>query len=192
MSEPNAPRAGSDSLDAVSQTARIGMGGSLYDGLTTAEWYTPPHVFDALGLRFHLDPCAPPGGVPWLPAAVSYSLPHDGLRREWAGRVWLNPPYGRETSKWVDRLVDHGNGVALVFARTDAAWAQRAIKWADAVCLIAGRLSFIDGTGRERKGHNAAAASMLLGYGECADAVLDCGLGIPFRPPVREAVRRVA
>lgn len=166
--------------DAV---ARIGMGGANYDGATSCEWYTPDWLFDALGLEFDLDPCAPAGGLDWIPAKRFMSIDDDGLKQPWAGRVWLNPPYGREAAKWVDRLVEHGDGVALVFARTDAAWAQRAI--ASGVCLIAGRISFIDGAdqARARKGHNAAAASMLLGYGPtCGPAVVNAGLGISFRP----------
>lgn len=167
----------------------IGMGGALHDPeRRSVEWYTPPHIFDALGLAFDLDPCAPAGGVPWIPAAEHYSAADDGLARPWRGRVWLNPPYGREAAAWVRRLVEHGDGLALVFARVDAAWAQDAIRAADAVCLIAGRLSFIDGRGADRRGHNAAAGSMLLAYGaECADAVMASGLGITFNPRIQEA-----
>jgi hypothetical protein len=164
------------------------MGGALHDsGLRSVEWFTPPHIFDALGLTFDLDPCAPAGGVPWIPAAAHYSTEDDGLSRRWEGRVWLNPPYGREAAEWVDRLVAHGDGVALVFVRSDAVWAQRAIKTATAVCLIAGRLRFVDGTtrmnDRSRKVQCAANGSMLLAYGdECAAALIDSGLGVCFRP----------
>lgn len=156
------------------------FGGDLIDG-SSVEWYTPPRVFTALGLRFDLDPCAPVGGVPWLPADRHYSKTDDGLSRPWRGRVWLNPPYGTQTVEWIERLARHGNGIALVFARTDTGWAQQAIGSADAVCLIAGRLSFIAGHERGGKGHNAAAASMLLAWGDdCAEALRGCGLGLTF------------
>jgi DNA N-6-adenine-methyltransferase (Dam) len=159
----------------------LGMGGALHSG-TSAEWWTPPHIFDALGLDFSLDPCAPAGGVPWVPAREVLSIDQDGLSCPWLGRVWLNPPYGRETPRWVDRLIAHGDGVALVFARVDAAWAQRALTAAGAVCFIAGRLSFLDGRLQDRVGHNAAASSMLLGFGEeCSRAVATCGLGVVAR-----------
>lgn len=154
----------------------LGMGGRLRAG-ASAEWWTPEHVTDALGLAFDLDPCGPDGGVPWLPVARTIALPNDGLSEAWDGRVWLNPPYGRETPAWVDRLIEHGDGVALVFARTDAQWGQRALARADAVCFI-GRLSFVDGHRPERKRHNAANSSMLLAFGaKCAEAVRTCGLG---------------
>lgn len=158
----------------------MGMGGRLLAG-GSDEWYTPPSIFDALGVRFDLDPCAPRGGVPWVPADRHYSIEDDGLSQPWTGRVWLNPPYGAATAAWVQRLARHGAGIALVFARTETAWGQAAIASADAVCFITGRLSFIAGASAEQRGHNAAAPSMLLAYGEtCAEAVRHSGLGLTF------------
>ena len=160
-----------------------GMGGALLDPeQRSVEWYTPPHIFAALGISFDLDPCAPVGGVPWIPAAAHYSREDDGLKRPWDGRVWLNPPYGREAALWVDRLVQHGDGIALVFSRTDAAWFQRAAAAADAVCFIAGRLSFVAGTLlQQQRGHNAAAGSVLLAFGRGnAGALRRCGLGLVY------------
>ncbi len=95
------------------------MGGHArgYEG-RTVEWYTPPGIFEALGLKFDLDPCAPACGLPWIPAARFYSLPDDGLVKPWEGRVWVNPPYGPHAAKWMRRLAAHGDGIALVFART--------------------------------------------------------------------------
>jgi hypothetical protein len=77
---------------------------------STDEWFTPPEVFDALGIDFDLDPAAPPSGVPWIPANRHFSKADDGLTQPWTGRVWLNPPYGRETRRWLARLAEHGDG----------------------------------------------------------------------------------
>ena len=60
---------------------------------TTDEWYTPKEIIDALG-KFDLDPCAPVKPL-WQTAETMYNKKHDGLTKEWAGRVWLNPPYSR-------------------------------------------------------------------------------------------------
>jgi hypothetical protein len=150
----------------------------------TPEWFTPPHVFDALGIGFDLDVCAPPGGVPWIPAARHFTEADDGLAQLWEGRVWMNPPYGRVTGVWMRKLAAHGNGVGLVFARTDVAWWHETVPRADAVCFFNGRLWFVPGDGQAAPG-NAGAPSALVAYGSgCADAVRRSGLGIVYGRPL--------
>ncbi|HSS34294.1 MAG TPA: DNA N-6-adenine-methyltransferase [Solirubrobacterales bacterium] len=143
----------------------------------SVEWYTPPELFAALGLTFDLDPASPPGGLPWVPAVQHFSRDDDGLSRPWHGRVWLNPPYGRRVGEWLDRLAVHGDGMALVFARTDTAWFERAFRAATAACFVRGRLHFISGDGRPAPGP-AAAPSLLLAYGlSCSLALAASELG---------------
>ena len=55
------------------------------------EWYTPPFIFDALGLEFDLDPCSP-GEDHWVPATTVYTS--GGIERDWFGTVFMNPPFG--------------------------------------------------------------------------------------------------
>lgn len=155
------------------------------------EWWTPPWVFQALGFEFDLDPCSPPApAAPWIPAERRISLPDDGMRQEWGGRVWLNPPYGRETARWVNRLREHDEGgIALVFARIDTPWAQSAMAEADAVCFVRGRVEFVPGPGavvRRGDGRSRSGApSMLLAFGgDCAVAVERAGIGVVYRDPV--------
>lgn len=62
---------------------------------TTDEWYTPKEIIDALG-KFDLDPCAPVKPL-WQTATQMYNKNHDGLTKDWVGRVWLNPPYSRHS-----------------------------------------------------------------------------------------------
>lgn len=38
---------------------------------TTCEWFTPPEMFDALGIDFDLDPAAPPGSPAWVKPSPS-------------------------------------------------------------------------------------------------------------------------
>ena len=90
----------------------------------TDEWLTPPQLLKALG-PFDLDPCAPVER-PWPTARVHYTRSDDGLAQRWFGFVWLNPPYGQATGRWLERLHLHGDGLALVFARTETAWFQGA------------------------------------------------------------------
>jgi hypothetical protein len=149
------------------------------------DWYTPPHVFEQLGLVFDLDPASPPGGLPWIPAARHYSRADDGLAQPWEGRVWMNPPYGADAAGWLGRLTEHyesgnGDGVALIFARTDVAWWHEVVPRASAVCFLRGRLQFIDHELNKAPGA-AAAPSALIAFGEeCADAVAASGLGMTF------------
>lgn len=85
---------------------------------TTDDVYSPPHIFERLGLQFDIDVCAPPGGLPWVPARRHYSVEDDGLTSPWTGLVWMNPPYSNP-GPWVKKWLDHGDGVALVpFAKS--------------------------------------------------------------------------
>jgi hypothetical protein len=78
------------------------------------EHYTPKIVFDCLNLTFGTDVCAPVGGVPWIPAINYYDKQRNGLEMPWFDLVWMNPPFS-EPTPWVDKFIEHGNGVALLF-----------------------------------------------------------------------------
>lgn len=149
--------------------------GLAHDRTTGKEdWLTPPHILRALG-QFDLDPCAPLQR-PWDMAARHLTITDNGLTQAWAGRVWLNPPYGNETDKWMRRLAEHGDGLALIFARTETAsffpWV-----WdhADAIMFLKGRLRFWTREGKE--GGTAGAPSCLVAYGKNnSDVLRRCGL----------------
>ena len=105
--------------------------GAQQEQATSDDYYTPAWVFEALGLTFDIDVCAPPSGIPWIPAAQFFTKADDGLAQSWRGRVWMNPPYSNP-SPWVDRFILHANGVTLVpFAKS--AWFDRLWSAADAV-----------------------------------------------------------
>lgn len=144
------------------ETKGIGGHQRAYKGATD-DWLTPPEIIKALG-SFDLDPCCPPV-MPWPTAAQRYTVSDDGLANEWAGRVWLNPPYGPATGKWMKRLADHGDGVALIFARTETEMFFREVwKRADAILFIEGRLHFHYPDGK-RAAFNSGAPSVLVAYG---------------------------
>lgn len=118
----------------------------------TVDWWTPPWIFNALGLSFDLDPCSPKGGVPWIPVKEHISLPDDGLLHPWYGLVWLNPPYGDKTPNWLEKMHNYRNGISLVFARTDCLWFHDYVAKADAILYLKGRVKFIDGLGLTKGG----------------------------------------
>lgn len=174
-----------DGIPDVAQDVRDGWAHPhAPNGGASVDWWTPPHVFDALGLTFDLDVCAPQGGVPWIPAAEHIALPRDGLTEPWSGRVWCNPPYGAGVGRWLGRLRDHGHGVALVFSRTDVRWWHAVVPDASAVCFVEGRITFLPGDGSTPPG-NSGGPSALIAFGaDCAEAVARSGLGITYGRPL--------
>lgn len=127
------------------------------------EWLTPPDLIKSLG-EFDLDPCSPINR-PWPTAKKHYTIEDMGLMQDWEGRVWMNPPYGEETGDWLGKLRLHGNGIALVFGRTDTQYFQEYVfKVADALFFIRGRLKFYHVTGKQAK-DSAGAPSVLIAYG---------------------------
>jgi hypothetical protein len=131
------------------------------------EWLTPPNIISTLG-PFDLDPCAPlEHERPWATAAEHFTIEDDGLdpALPWSGRVWCNPPYGDATGDWLRRLADHGNGIALIFARTETeAFFDTVWNRADAIAFLRGRLHFHHLSGH-RAEQNAGAPSVLVAYG---------------------------
>lgn len=140
------------------------------------EWLTPQWLIEAVG-PFDLDPCSPVDR-PWPTAARHYTKDDDGLAQPWAGTVWLNPPYSAlDCRAWLTRLVEHGDGIALVFSRTETRWFRDLI-WsaADAVLFLEGRLFFHLPCGTKGK-HSAGHGSVLAAYGaKAVDRLLGCGL----------------
>lgn len=64
----------------------------------TCEWSTPKALYEALEVEFgpfDLDPC--PKGYDGL---------WSGLTESWEGRVYMNPPYGRQIGKWVKKAYE--------------------------------------------------------------------------------------
>lgn len=150
------------------------------------EWFTPPNIFEALGLEFDLDPCSPGEGKDFVPAKKRFTIEDDGLSQPWEGTVFCNPPYGRETAKWMQRMAWHNNGIALVFARTDPAWFQDLAHTMDTVLFIRGRVRFYAGN-TTSQGSTPGAGSMLIAWGERASkALLHSGLGVAMKVVGRE------
>ena len=142
------------------------MGSHQSARAVTTSWLTPPEVIAALG-PFDLDPCAAPSPRPWPTATRHIELPEDGLAADWGNSfVWLNPPYSFAAWQWLDKLADHGNGIALVFARTETEGFVRTVwRRASGVLFLHGRLHFHHSDGTRARA-NSGAPSCLIAYGE--------------------------
>jgi hypothetical protein len=134
------------------------------------EWYTPAHVFDALGVTFDLDVSAPPEGPRHVP--TSAFLHEASLTAQWRGFIWMNPPFGGRNGlvPWLDTFFAHGDGIALTPDRTSAPWWQDAADRADALLLTRGRIKFErpDGT----TGNSPGAGVTLFAAGKRGAAAL--------------------
>jgi hypothetical protein len=156
-----------------------GMSGHQSHAMLKDEWLTPPSIISKLG-SFDLDPCSPIDR-PWDTAKTHYTLIDDGLNKDWFGRVWCNPPYGKEAAVWLSRMAFHGSGISLIFARTetkmffDHVWGK-----ATGLLFIKGRLYFHHVNGSKAKS-NAGAPSVLISYGENdANYLMNCGIDGKF------------
>lgn len=109
--------------------------------LTADDYYTPAWVFEAMGLTFDMDVCAPPGGVSWVPAQRFLTMADDGLSSEWSGRVWMNPPYS-QAAHWVPKFIEHRHGVCLL-PHAKSAWHPRIWSAADGIVNPDHRVNFV-------------------------------------------------
>lgn len=178
-----------------------GMGGHQSAASNTDVWLTPPELLAVLGGpdSFDLDPCAAID-QPWATARQHYTVADNGLLKPWHGRVWHNPPYQTGViGRFMRRMVEHGKGISLIFARTETEVFHETVwRAADAMLFLEGRLFFHvnEDTAFERKGKeplqvrrgekapaNAGAPSVLCAYGpEDADVLASCGLPGAFVP----------
>lgn len=130
----------------------------------TDEWYTPPHVFEAMGVEFDIDVASPGANVtPWIPAREFYM--RYSLVRGWSGFVWMNPPFGGRNgiAPWLEKFFDHGNGVALTPDRTSAPWWQDYAPRADALLFVRSKIKFIGADGMP--GRSPAQGTTLMAAG---------------------------
>ncbi len=141
---------------------------------TNQAWTSPPSLLEAIYSvykKIDLDPCSPTKirKVAPVKAKRYYTKQEDGLAQPWFGVVYMNPPYGVEIKKWVQkasREVAKGNArtvIGLVPAKTDTAW------WLDSVTAENVKVLFLRGRlyfGGHQKGSGAAPfASALILWG---------------------------
>jgi len=153
---PHPAALSADDAQTIAEAPQAAVGDSergrmdVHFSSESPEHYTPQIVIDAvldcLG-EIDLDPCSNSHHSPQIPAANHYTRDDDGLAQQWAGRVYMNPPYGREIGPWVEKLCsEHEAGnvaaaIALVPARTDTQWFKRLQDYC--WCAVEGRLRFV-------------------------------------------------
>ena len=120
-------------------------------GLFTSDkdnWQTPKWLFDKLNkhFKFDLDVCADDLNA----LCDKYYTSYDScLDKDWEMCNFMNPPYGREISKFVKKAYDEWlnndcTTVALLPARTDTKWFHNSIYNKSHIYFIRGSLKFND------------------------------------------------
>jgi ParB-like chromosome segregation protein Spo0J len=124
------------------------------------EWFTPPQYVDmarSLLGEIDLDPASNAyANEKVVHAGIYYDIQTNGLDQEWAGRVWLNPPYGRDEGgsnqeAWSRRLIEQyeagitKEAVLLVNANTEAKWFQPLYNYL--ICFTNHRIRFYNTEG---------------------------------------------
>ncbi len=133
------------------------------------KWQTPNKVFNKLNEEFNftLDPCCQHDSA----KCKKYYTPiEDGLSQSWEGEaVFVNPPYGRELRKWVEKCYNEGQKentkvVMLIPSRTDTTYFHDFIYHKSEIRFIRGRIKFINPT-TKKAGDSAPFGSMVVVYG---------------------------
>jgi ParB family chromosome partitioning protein len=159
---------------------RFATGSHVSANTGVPEWYTPGDYIETarkvLG-DIDLDPASSDIAQQRVQATTYYTLADDGLAQEWAGRVWMNPPYSSDlVNKFVNKLCDHFEAgdvtaaVVLVNNATETRWFRRAGELATAVCFPTGRIKFLDENGEPRG--TPLQGQALLYFGDRADKFL--------------------
>lgn len=130
------------------------------------EWYTPVEIIQSLG-EFDLDPATSLQAHNLNHSAKHfYTAEDDGLKQDWFGRVWLNPPYSNPLAqRFLTKMAEHNRGIALVFAKIEAKWFHdMVLSHATAIKFLYNKVKFYrpDGT----QGNQPRNGSMLIAYGE--------------------------
>lgn len=121
-------------------------------------WCTPESVLEPIreffGGQIDLDPCSNEHAT--VHAQTEYRLPTDGLAAPWFGKVFVNPPFGRDTERgtnldhWVRRCVrarreEGAEVIALIPAAfTTKRWHDYIFPSATAVFIPRGRIEFVE------------------------------------------------
>lgn len=105
-------------------------------------WSTPDDLFSVLNLEFSftLDVAADPFNAK---CDRFFTVSDDGLKQEWSGVVWCNPPYNRRVGSWLKKASEASCTVVMLLpSRTDTKWFHDYALNCTEIRFLRGRLRF--------------------------------------------------
>jgi phage N-6-adenine-methyltransferase len=168
-----------DEHKELTQSLVLKAAGAVHISQATGEneWYTPGEYVQlarqVMG-GIDLDPASCELAQRTVDAAKFYSIEDDGLRQEWCGKIWMNPPYSKDLcALFINKLIDEidygrvKQACVLVNNATETGWCQRLLEVAEAVCFVAGRIRFVDKFGKPA--NSPLQGQLVAYYGSDAD-----------------------
>lgn len=132
---------------------------------STNEWFTPEKYIQAvrrvLG-HIDLDPASCEAANLTIQADEIFTKKDDGLLRNWLGKVFCNPPYGKclwygstqsNQKLWSEKMIEEyargsmTDGILLVNAQTSEKWFQPL--WEYPICFTDHRIKFVSSSGEK-------------------------------------------
>ncbi len=140
-------------------TEKAGTSAHVSENTGIPEWYTPTAYIEAarevLG-EIDLDPASSDIAQKTVRAKDYFTVDDDGLKNEWRGKIWMNPPYTSGTiERFISKIIKHfprdiPEAIVLVNNATETKWFQEIATIASAICFPSGRIKFLDETGEPR------------------------------------------
>lgn len=134
-------------------------------------WYTPCKYIESVKTvlgEIDLDPASSLEANEKIAAKMIYTEEMNGLSQEWRGSVWLNPPYGGQTSEFVSKLVTAyelgtvDEAILLINSNTtDTNWFQSL--WDYTLCFTNHRINFYSPNNEEAKGSTHGSVFVYMG-----------------------------
>jgi ParB family chromosome partitioning protein len=139
---------GDMTLGAAHETAKPHVAHSSGDN----EWYTPKKLAESahkvMG-EITLDPASTLEANKIVKAKDIFTAEDDGLKQNWAGKLWMNPPYESALiGKFAEKLassIESGKvieALVLVNNATETRWFARLCSVASGLCFPTGRVKF--------------------------------------------------